>query len=124
MARAVAAAPNVAWALGHGMQVSGAADAYEFVAWLTALDTAPFSARITQDFLLLAGTEDHIVPLRQFYRQARNLPNVRSFTGRVFSRREQAHNHCQVGNLGLAMGFVRSWLDFQVDAEAKGLLPA
>ncbi|MDX1382512.1 MAG: alpha/beta fold hydrolase, partial [Thermoanaerobaculia bacterium] len=92
-----------AWAFAHGMQVSGASDPFEFLCWLKELSTVDFSHRITQDFLLLAGTRDHIVPLHQFYRQARNLPNVRSFTGRVFSEAEQAHNHCQIGNVGLAL---------------------
>jgi hypothetical protein len=71
---------------------------------------------------LLAGADDHIVPLRQFYRQAHNLPNVRSFTGRVFSAREHAASHCQIGNVGLALNFVVAWLDFPVAAEAEGLL--
>lgn len=117
IARTTAANAFTAWAMAHGQQVSGAGDAYEFLRWAQSMNTAPFSARITQDFLLLAGTEDHIVPLRQFYRQARNLPNVRSFTGRVFSAREHGEGHCQIGNVGLALGFVKAWLEFQLKEE-------
>jgi hypothetical protein len=95
------------------MHVSGAADPYEFLLWLRRMSTASFSGRITQDVLLLAGAEDHIVPLHQLWRQARNLCNARSLTVRVFTAAEQAQNHCQVGNVGLALGFVREWLDFQ-----------
>jgi pimeloyl-ACP methyl ester carboxylesterase len=122
-ARLIAASPATEWALAHGMFVSGARDAFEFFAWLAAMSTASFSSRITQDFLLLAGTGDHIVPLRQFYRQAQNLPNVRSFTGRVFSASEQAEHHCQIGNVGLALKFVVAWLDYLVESEEEGLLP-
>jgi pimeloyl-ACP methyl ester carboxylesterase len=122
--RALRRDPHVSWALRHGMQVSGAGDPFEFVGWLRAMRTAGFSERITQDFLLLAGAEDHIVPLRQFWRQGQNLPNARSFTGRVFTRAEAAHNHCHIGNVGLALAFIRSWLDFQVSAEQAGMLPA
>jgi pimeloyl-ACP methyl ester carboxylesterase len=120
--RFAAASPQVAWAIAHGREVSGARDAFEFFVWLAEMSTASFSARITQDFLLLAGAEDHIVPLRQFYRQAEHLPNVRSFTGRVFGAREHAASHCQIGNVGLALRFVLMWLDFQLAAEADGLV--
>jgi pimeloyl-ACP methyl ester carboxylesterase len=123
-ARLTAANPTTEWAIAHGLHVSGARDAFEFLRWLEQMNTTPFSHRITQDFLLLAGAGDHIVPLRQFYRQAQNLRNVRSFTGRVFTAREDAENHCQIGNVGLALKFVVSWLDFQLAAEAEGLLRA
>jgi pimeloyl-ACP methyl ester carboxylesterase len=105
--------PATGWAIRHGMRVAGAADAYEFLLWLREMNTAPFSDRVTQDVLLLAGTEDHIVPIHQLWRQSQNLRRARSLTTRVFTAAEQAHNHCQIGNIGLALDFVRSWLDFQ-----------
>jgi pimeloyl-ACP methyl ester carboxylesterase len=105
--------PATGWAIRHGMRVAGAADAYEFLLWLREMNTAPFSDRVTQDVLLLAGTEDHIVPIHQLWRQSQNLRRARSLTTRVFTAAEQAHNHCQIGNVGLALDFVRSWLDFQ-----------
>ena len=108
--------PATAWAMRHGMHVSGAADPFEFVVWLLQMSTRSFSDRITQDVLLLAGTDDHIVPFHQLWRQAKNLTRARSVTVRVFTAAEQAHNHCQIGNVGLALGFVRSWLDFQTGA--------
>jgi pimeloyl-ACP methyl ester carboxylesterase len=118
VARATDGDPTTAWALRHGMHVSGAHDAYEFVGWLRSLRTAPFSHRLTQDVLLLAGAEDHIVPVRQLYRQAQGLTNVRSLTTRLFTVHEQAHNHCQIGNVGLAIRVILSWLDCQVAADA------
>ena len=113
IARVTSESPATAWAIRHGMHVSGSADPYELLLWLRRMSTASFSHRVTQDVLLLAGTEDHIVPLHQLWRQARNLSNARSLTVRVFSAAEQAQNHCQVGNVGLALGFVRDWLDLQ-----------
>ena len=111
MERVMAGNPATQWAIHHGMQVSGAADPYEFMQWLRSMSTASFSDRVTQDVLLLAGTEDHIVPFHQLWRQARNLTHARSLTLRVFTRAEHAQNHCQVGNVGLALGVVRDWLD-------------
>jgi pimeloyl-ACP methyl ester carboxylesterase len=111
--RTMRESPPTGWAIRHGMHTSGAADPYEFLLWLREMSTASFSDRVTQDVLLLAGAEDHIVPLHQLWRQAQNLRNVRSLTMRVFTAAEQAHHHCQIGNVGLALGFIRSWLDFQ-----------
>ena len=31
-------------------------------------------------------------------------------TPRVFTREEDAHNHCQIGNLGLALSVMAEWL--------------
>ncbi len=121
-ARMIAASPVTEWAVAHGCWVSGARDPYDFLVWLTAMTTAPVSSRITQDVLLLAGAADHLVPLRQFHRQAQSLPNVRSLTGRVFTAREHAANHCQVGNVGLALEVILGWLDFQRRAESEGLV--
>ena len=101
----------VAWAIPHGMHVMGVDSPYAFFAKAAQFNTTRISTLVAQDYLLLAGAEDHYVPLRQFFRQAQRLTNVRSFTGRVFTRAEQAQNHCQVGNVGLALDTIVRWLD-------------
>ena len=123
MRRAAAGHADSEWALAHGMEVSGARDPYEFVRWLLQLRTASFSSRLTQDVLVLAGAGDHIVPLRQFYRQAEALTGVRSFTGRIFTAAEAADSHCQIGNLGLLLQTIVAWLDLQIAVQTRGLLP-
>jgi hypothetical protein len=62
--------------------------------------------------LLLAGAEDFGIPVEQFYQQIEALKNVRSLTARLFTRAEQAQNHCQVGNLELALDVVANWIEF------------
>jgi hypothetical protein len=39
------------------------------------------------------------------------LTNARSVTARVFMPAEQAHNHCQIGNVGLAVQVILGCLD-------------
>jgi hypothetical protein len=53
--------------------------------------------------LLLAGAEDHYVPLRQLYDQIRWLTGARALTARLFTRHEQAHNRVHLGNIGLSL---------------------
>jgi len=61
-----------------------------------------FSHLILQDVLLLAGQNDHYVPIKQFTDQILTLTNVRSLTARMFTSKETADTHYQIGNLGLA----------------------
>jgi pimeloyl-ACP methyl ester carboxylesterase len=73
--------------------------------------TRSISGRVTADVLLIAGADDHYVPLRQLYRQARNLTNARSVTTRVFTAAEQASNHCQIGNLRACLRTILAWIE-------------
>jgi hypothetical protein len=66
---------------------------------------------VRQDYLLLAGSEDHFIPVEQFYQQIAALKNVRSLTARLFTSAEQAQNHCQIGNISLAIQEITSWLE-------------
>jgi hypothetical protein len=61
---------------------------------------------------LMAGAEDHVIPLTHFYQQTAILKNVRSLTARLFTRDEMAQNHCQVGNLRLAVDCIINWIEF------------
>jgi len=78
--------------------------------------TRDVSHLLRQDVLLLAGAEDHYVPLSQLGDQARLLTSARSITTRVFTRHEHGQAHCQVGNFPLAVKVMASWLDERVQA--------
>ena len=93
------------------MHVTGATSAFGFLQRSRQFQTADVSASIRQDVLLLAGSEDHYVPMQQWYHQIRMLKNARSVTARLFTRGESAQNHCQVGNYGLALRTIVNWLD-------------
>jgi hypothetical protein len=68
------------------------------------------SELVKQDVLILTGAEDHFIPLKMHYMQFNALRNARSVTGRIFTREEQGHNHCQVGNIGLALKVMSDWI--------------
>ncbi|MBO0809509.1 MAG: alpha/beta fold hydrolase [Actinobacteria bacterium] len=112
LAASVAAArkPLAAWGIRQGMHVTAARTAYDFFLAAGALTTRSVSARVTADVLLLAGAADHYVPRHQLYRQARALTQARSVTTRLFTAAEQAHNHCQIGNMGAALRTGLAWL--------------
>jgi len=66
---------------------------------------------VKQDVLILTGREDHLVPFKMHDMQVKALTNARSVTSRVFTKEEQAQNHCQIGNLGLALDVMRKWIE-------------
>jgi pimeloyl-ACP methyl ester carboxylesterase len=112
MAKRVARTSPVAeWGIEEGMHVTGTSSAYDYFRKIWQFNTADVSQRIKQDVLLLAGSEDHLVPMEHFYSQINMLKNARSITTRVFTKSESAAKHCQVGNYGLALRTIVNWLN-------------
>lgn len=108
---AAARKPIAKWGLSQGMHVTGTRDTYDFFQAARNLSTHTISARVTADVLLMAGTDDHYVPTHQLHRQAAALTNARSITTRLFTQAEQAHNHCQIGNIGTCLNTILTWLE-------------
>lgn len=69
------------------------------------------SDRVCQDVLILTGAEDHFVPLKMHDLQVRALKTARSVTPRIFTKEEQGQNHCQIGNIGLALETMLKWIE-------------
>ena len=65
---------------------------------------------VTQDVLILTGREDHFIPFKMHAMQVKALTNAKSVTTRVFTKEEQAQNHCQMGNIGLALEVMSRWI--------------
>ena len=101
----------IEWGLQQALRVFGVATPHEAFQAARAYRTDDVSSHVTQDVLLLAGAEDHYVPLDQLWTQARTLTHARSLTARVFTRQEQGQAHCQVGNIPLAIDVMCRWID-------------
>ena len=69
------------------------------------------SELVLQDVLILTGAEDHFIPLKMHYKQVNALGNAKSVTGRIFTKKDQAENHCQIGNIGLALDVMEKWIE-------------
>jgi hypothetical protein len=103
--------PVVEWGIQQGKHVTGTNSAFEYLQSIAQFETRDVSASISQDVLLLAGSEDHYAPIQHWHEQTRMLGDARSITARLFTRSEHAQNHCQVGNFGLALRTIVNWLD-------------
>ncbi len=69
------------------------------------------SELVKQDVLILTGAEDHFIPLKMHYKQVNALKNAKSVTARIFTQKDQAQNHCQIGNIGLALDVMEKWIE-------------
>jgi pimeloyl-ACP methyl ester carboxylesterase len=98
------------WGTQQGMHNTGLKTPYEMLKHYQKYETASIASRLTQDVLLMAGDEDHYIPVRQLPDQIATLTHVRSLTARLFTRAEQAQNHVQVGNMALAFRIIIDWM--------------
>jgi pimeloyl-ACP methyl ester carboxylesterase len=99
------------WAVSHGMYITGAETPFDYLQFFSKFTTKELSPLIRQDVFLMAGENDHLVPLEMYSKQKEALINARSVRGRVFTAAEGADQHCQVGNIDLAFEVILNWLN-------------
>jgi pimeloyl-ACP methyl ester carboxylesterase len=98
------------WIYDQMMYAYGVDTVFDYMRTLKKYNVKKVSRNITQDVLLLAGEEDHIIPLRMYERQMKAVINAKSVEGRIFTKEEYASNHCQVGNIGFALDYIIDWI--------------
>ncbi len=84
-------------------------DAFDF--WLQLNEKNLHSELVKQDVLILTGRNDHFIPFKAHAMQVKALTNAKSVTAKVFTKETHAHNHCQIGNTGLALEVMVKWLE-------------
>jgi alpha-beta hydrolase superfamily lysophospholipase len=111
--------PVLEWGLHQGMHVFGVDSPSAFLKTAARFRTAAYSAQVRADTLLLAGAEDHYIPLRQFHRQVAALTGARSVSGHILTRADDAQDHCHIGNIGLSLDLITGWLDQMVRMDTE-----
>lgn len=99
------------WMLRQARRVMGTESLADLLKVWQTYATADVSPLVTQPVLLMAGTKDHYVPLHQLGDQVLTLTAAPSVSARAFTEAEQAQNHCQIGNTGLAIKVILDWID-------------
>ncbi|MBN1856596.1 MAG: alpha/beta fold hydrolase [Dehalococcoidia bacterium] len=106
------------WSIGNLMYMTDTAtpmDAMDVAMRLNAKNL--LSSMVEQDVLILTGSEDHFVPFKMHGMQLRALTHARSVTGKVFGTDQSAQNHCQIGNVGLALQVMVDWIAAREDSQ-------
>lgn len=100
-----------AWMMGNLMYITKKEtplDAYDI--FLELNDKNIHSDLVKQDVLYLTGRNDHFVPFKMHDLQLKALTNAKSVTDVVFTKETHAQNHCQIGNIGLALDTMIKWI--------------
>ena len=98
--------------INHALYISQKQDPIDAVLWLLAMNkNHVHSEGVDQDVLLLGGENDAFQSPKLLQMQRQALINARSVTVRIFKKEEHADQHCQVGNIGLALRVMLEWIN-------------
>ena len=103
-------APGVRWALDNGMWTLGKEHPLDVIDEFQKYTLAGVAQRIKCDVLILAGTEDHFVPVEQVKSFQDALTSARSVTTKVYDRESGGAEHCQLGAHTLWHADLFDWL--------------
>ena len=100
------------WYLSNLMYMTGVDQPIDGIDIVSSMSAEVLhSERVTQDVLILTGRNDHLVPFKLHKMQVKALINATSVTEKIYNKSTHANNHCQIGNVGLAMQDIVSWLE-------------
>ncbi|MCR5122168.1 MAG: alpha/beta fold hydrolase [Ruminococcus sp.] len=112
--------PVIDWGLKHGCYAYEAKDAYGYARKLKLYDLEPIADKITQDMLIVGANQDHFIDYRLIGKEINMLKNVKSLTFRLFTDKENAQNHCNVGNGKIVLDTICNWIE-QINKGAADL---
>ena len=102
--------PITDWGIKHGCYAYEAKDPYGYAEKLKLYDLEPIADRITQDMLIIGANQDHFIDYRLIGREINMLTNVHSLAFRLFTDKEDAQNHCNVGNGKIVLDTICNWI--------------
>jgi pimeloyl-ACP methyl ester carboxylesterase len=105
-----AMSPGFAWAISNGMWALGTKHPLQTVAALQKYTLAGVAQRIKGDVLILAGAEDHFVPIEQVAQFEKALTSARSVTTKIYDGASGGAEHCQFGAQALWHADFFDWM--------------
>lgn len=103
--------PMIDWGLKHGMYTYEADSTYRYARKMPDYSLEPIADKVTQDILILGASRDHFIDYHMIGKEIDMFVNVKSLTFRLFTEKESAQNHCNVGNGKLALDTICGWLE-------------
>ncbi|EMS72536.1 alpha/beta hydrolase [Ruminiclostridium cellobioparum] len=101
----------VKWGLMHGMYAYESRTPYEYLDKMNRYQIMDVASLIDQDMLIIGANRDHFIDYRIVGQEIDALKNVRSLTVRIFTDKENAGAHCNVGNAGLVFNTMINWIE-------------
>ena len=101
----------VKWNLLHGMYAYDAPDPVGYVQKIRQFTLKGIGDKVTQDMLILAGRNDHMIFPSLFHEEYDLLPNTRSLALQLYTNQDDAGSHCNMGNMKLALDTMILWIE-------------
>jgi pimeloyl-ACP methyl ester carboxylesterase len=98
------------WCVVQGMHITGTKTPFDFLTEISKQTLDGVLHHVGQDILLTEGEDDHLFNVDWLYRTMKELVCARSVTARIFTAREGAEQHCQLGNSAAARKEIVRWL--------------
>ena len=97
--------------INNALFIQHKTEPFDAVEWMMGMNKEHIHSHlIDQDIFLLAGENDAFQPLILLERQKEALTNAASITDRIFTKSEHADQHCQMGNLEIALEEMLNWI--------------
>ncbi|MFP4526811.1 MAG: alpha/beta hydrolase [Bacteroidales bacterium] len=98
--------------VNNALFIQNKTEPYEAVEWMLAMNQKHIASNlIDQDVLLVTGENDAFQPPILLHKQKDALVNANSVTTRIFTKNEQADQHCQIGNLSIVLNEMYEWIE-------------
>lgn len=101
----------VKWGLKHGMYAYEAKTPYEYLIKMNKYQMINIASLIEQDMLIIGANQDHFIDYQIVGEEINALKNVKSLTVRIFTDKENAGAHCNVGNAKLTLDTMMGWIE-------------
>jgi pimeloyl-ACP methyl ester carboxylesterase len=98
------------WCVTQGMHITGTRTPFDFLTAIAKHSLDGILQNVKQDILLTEGEQDHLFDIGWMHRAMREMVCAQSVTARVFTAREGAEQHCQLGNSAAARDEIVFWL--------------
>jgi hypothetical protein len=98
------------WCVVQGMHITGTTNTWDFLNSIAQANLDGILQNVKQDILLTEGEQDHLFDIGWVHRVMKELVCARSVTTRIFTAREGAEQHCQLGNSAVARHAIVHWL--------------
>lgn len=101
----------VKWGLLHGMYAYESKTPYEYLTKMKQYQLMDIASRIEQDMLIIGANQDHFIDYHIVGAEINALKNVKSLTVRIFTDKENAGAHCNIGNARLVFDTMMGWIE-------------
>jgi pimeloyl-ACP methyl ester carboxylesterase len=98
--------------VNNALFIQNKTEPYHAVEWMMGMNKEHISSHlVTQVVLLLTGENDAFQPPILLQKQKEALVNAKAVSTRIFTKAEHADQHCQIGNLNIALESILDWME-------------